>query len=285
LKRVRILHQTHYRFSAAVALGQHELRLRPRESHELRIEMSMLRMEPTPRLRWYRDIEDNSVGVATFHGTTTRLTIVSEVVVQQYNLRPFDFLIAHYAASWPFRYSSSDATALGPYILVSQSAQYDEELDHWLGSAAAQLERNADAFMRLQHLNAHIHRGIRYRVREEEGVQTPGQTVALGSGACRDLAALFMEAARRMGLGARFVSGYLKVDTADIAPGATHAWAEAYLPGAGWLGFDPTLGTLAGPDHFAVATARMPDSIPPVSGSFSGNAVSRLDVGVQVTEL
>jgi len=268
-----------------VALGRHELRLRPREGHELRIETSALHMEPTPRLRWHRDIEGNSVGVATFHGTTTRLAIVSDVVVQQYNLRPFDFLIAHYAASWPFRYSSSDVTTLGPYILPSPTAQYDELLSQWLESGNAQLEQNADAFVRLQHLNTHIHRSMRYRVRQEEGVQTPEQTVAFSSGACRDLAALFMEAARRMGVAARFVSGYLKADTTNVDPGATHAWAEAYLPGAGWLGFDPTLGILAGPDHFAVATARMPDSIPPVSGSFSGNAVSRLEVGVQVTEL
>jgi transglutaminase-like putative cysteine protease len=123
-----------------------------------------------------------------------------------------------------------------------------------------------------------------YQMREAPGVQTPGATVAQQSGSCRDFATLFMEACRLMGLAARFVSGYLHCPATEAGHGATHAWAEVYLPGAGWKGFDPTIGALVGVDHIPVAVHRHPEAIPPIAGSFVGQlaAPPALEVEVQV---
>jgi transglutaminase-like putative cysteine protease len=136
----------------------------------------------------------------------------------------------------------------------------------------------------LQRLGSHISQTFSYQIREEPGVQNPMQTLTYRSGSCRDFAVLFMETARCLGLAARFVSGYLHSPPSATDYGATHAWVEVYLPGAGWRGFDPTSGEIVGSDHIAVAVARLPESIPPVAGSFFGTAVSSLDVGVWVTK-
>ena len=117
------------------------------------------------------------------------------------------------------------------------------------------------------------------------GVQTPTETLLYGTGSCRDSAYLFMEAARRLGFASRFVSGYLHSPPSSANFGATHAWAEVFLPGAGWKGFDPTIGEVVGTNHIAVAVARMPESVPPVAGSFVGPPGASLDVGVWVSEL
>jgi len=137
----------------------------------------------------------------------------------------------------------------------------------------------------LERLAIHIQQTLTYRVREEPGVQTPTDTLFRGTGSCRDFANLFMAAARYLGFAARFVSGYLHAEPSAFNYGATHAWAEVFLPGAGWKGFDPTLGIIVGTDHIAVAVARQPEAVPPVAGSFVGPPSSNLDVGVWVTEL
>jgi transglutaminase-like putative cysteine protease len=136
----------------------------------------------------------------------------------------------------------------------------------------------------LQRLGTHIHHTLSYRLREEPGVQTPEQTLDFGTGSCRDFALIFMETARCLGLASRFVSGYLHAPPSAANYGATHAWAEVYLPGAGWKGFDPTVGAIAGTDHIAVAVARLPESIPPIAGSYVGPPGSSLHVGVWVTK-
>jgi transglutaminase-like putative cysteine protease len=124
-----------------------------------------------------------------------------------------------------------------------------------------------------------------YQVREEPGVQSPTKTLSRGCGSCRDFACLFMEASRRLGLASRFVSGYLHAQPSTVDFGATHAWAEVFLPGAGWKGFDPTIGEIVGTNHIAVAVAMLPESVPPVAGSFVGPPGASLNVGVWVTEL
>jgi len=137
----------------------------------------------------------------------------------------------------------------------------------------------------LQRLCVHIHQTLSYQRREEAGVQSAADTLSHGSGSCRDFANLFMEAARCLGFASRFVSGYLYAPPSMINFGATHAWAEVYLPGAGWKGFDPTIGEIVGSNHIAVAVARLPESVPPVAGSFIGLPGASLDVGVWVSEL
>ena len=142
-----------------------------------------------------------------------------------------------------------------------------------------------ETYTLLQRINAHIHQTLTYQRREEAGVQTATGTLNRGTGSCRDFACLFMEAARRLGLAARFVSGYLNAPPSTVNFGSTHAWAEVYLPGAGWKGFDPTIGEIVGTNHIAVAVARLPESVPPIAGSFVGPLGASLDVGVWVTEL
>jgi transglutaminase-like putative cysteine protease len=282
--RFKILHRTYYNFSGDVRLGPHVLRLRPRESHELRIESSNLNITPAATLRWHRDIEGNSVAIATFDSPARQLVIESEVVVQQYNVAPLDFWVADYATDYPFDYQPEDALILAPYRLPIEGHPGSEQLTQWVAGLWQPGER-IQTYALLRRLNLDIQQRLAYQLREEPGVQSPGETLSLGSGSCRDAAYLFMEAARRLGLAARFVSGYLHAEPSAVNYGATHAWAEVFLPGAGWKGFDPTIGKIVGTDHMAVAVARLPEAVPPVAGTFFGLPGSSLDVGVWVTKL
>lgn len=282
MQRYKILHRTYYNFSGKVWLEPHTLRLRPRENHELRIESSDLKITPAASLRWHRDVEDNSVAIATFNSPTDQLVIESEVIIQQYNEAPLDFLVADYAIDYPFSYTSEDMAVLSPYI-NSTRQQDNKLLADWVTTVWQRGER-IQTYSLLQRLCVHIQQTLVYQLREEPGVQSVENTLSIGSGSCRDSAYLFMEAARQLGLAARFVSGYLKAEPSAFNYGSTHAWAEVFLPGAGWKGFDPTLGLVVGTDHTAVAVARLPESVPPVAGSFIGPPATSLDVGVWVTE-
>lgn len=283
MQRYKIVHRTHYSFCAPVELGPHSLLLRPREGHELRIESSNLNIAPTPAsLSWYRDVQDNSVAIVTFQGSTDKLTIESEIVIQQYNESPLDFLVADYAVNYPFVYKPDDRAVLSPYMNSTEHAGSDR-LTEWLGKIW-QADEPIQTYALLQRINEHIPKTLTYRMREEPGVQGAVETLSLGTGSCRDFANLFMEAARLLGLPARFVSGYLHVEPAGLQGGSTHAWAEVYLPGAGWKGFDPTHGEVVGANYIAVAVANLPESVPPVAGSFVGPlGAGRLEVGVWVT--
>jgi transglutaminase-like putative cysteine protease len=282
MQRYKILHRTYYNFSGKVMLEPHTLRLRPRENHELRIESSQLKITPAASLRWFRDVEDNSVAVATFDSHTDQLIIESEIIIQQYNEGPLDFLVADYAIYYPFDYQAEDLAVLSPYML--STGQKDEGTLADLIATVWQPGERIQTYSLLQRLCVHIQQTLVYALREEPGVQSVADTLSLGSGSCRDSAYLFMEVARHLGLAARFVSGYLKAEPSAFNYGSTHAWAEVFLPGAGWKGFDPTLGLVVGADHTAVAVSRLPESIPPVAGSFIGPSGASLDVGVWVTE-
>jgi transglutaminase-like putative cysteine protease len=283
MQRYRILHRTYYNFPADVRLEPHALRLRPRESHELRIESSTLAITPPATLRWHRDVEDNSVAIATFEMPANQLLIESEVVIGHYNQAPLDFLVANDAVHYPFAYPSEDRVILAPYMDVAKHAGNDL-LAQWVATLWTSGERT-QTYALLQRLCVGIQERLTYQLREEPGVQTAEETLTRGTGSCRDSAALFMQAARRLGFAARFVSGYLQTPPTTVNFGATHAWAEVYLPGAGWKGFDPTIGELVGSKHIAVAVARMPESVPPVAGAYLGPPGATLNVGVWVTAL
>ncbi len=286
MQRYKILHRTYYNFATEVRLGPHTLLLRPREGHELRIESAVLETTPTSTIRWHRDVEDNSVAIATFDMATSQLLIESNVVVQQHNQLPYDFLVAHYAADYPFSYMPEDEGVLAPYMKVAAATEAERtHLAQWVARLWQPGERIL-TYALLERLNSHIHQSLTYQLREEPGVQSADATLSRGSGSCRDWAFLLMEAARSLGLAARFVSGYLNSPPSLLNLGATHAWAEVFMPGAGWKGFDPTIGTLVGADHIAVAVSRLPESVPPVSGSFMGPpGGGSFDVGVWVTPL
>lgn len=281
MQRYRILHRTSYGFSGFVTLGPHYLRLRPREDHELRIESSSLKITPAASLLWHRDVEGNSVAMATFEAPANRLDFESDLIIQQYNQAPLDFLVADYAVNFPFDYRDNDRIMLAPYMGIPD-LNSRVQLAPWIANLWHPGEW-IQTYSLLQRICSHIHQTLYYQMREAPGVQTPGQTLSYGSGSCRDFATLYMEAARYLGLASRFVSGYLQVASSPGSAGATHAWAEVYLPGPGWKGFDPTIGAIAGPDHIAVAVARSPDAVPPVEGSFLGPPGSSMQVSVQVS--
>lgn len=285
MQRYRILHRTYYNFSTSVRLGPHTLRLRPREGHELRIEGSLLKTTPPSTVRWHRDVEDNSVAIATFDASASQLLIESDVTVQQYNQLPQDFLLADYAVSHPFSYAPEDESVLAPYMRVAAATASERALlAEWVAKVSPS-SQPSQTYALLQRLASLIQQSLAYQRREEPGVQTANATLVRGTGSCRDYAFLFMEAARTLNLASRFVSGYLSSPPSAVNYGATHAWAEVFLPGAGWKGFDPTLGSLVGADHIAVAVARSPESVPPIAGTFTGPPGGSLDVGVWVTPL
>lgn len=283
MKRFKIIHRTYYNYTGKVSLGDHFLLLRPRENHELRIESFALKINPAADVRWYRDIEGNSVAIANFSEATQQLLVESETVIQQNNEAPLDFLVADEALNYPFAYRADDFTMLSPYLTLPGASER-EQINQWINSIW-QPDELIQTYTLLLRIARAIFESQTYRVREEPGVQTSVETLSSGSGSCRDFSRLFMDATRCLGLASRFVSGYLNAPLMSALVGATHAWAEVYLPGAGWKGFDPTIGDIVGPDHIAVAVASLPESVPPISGSYLGSETSTMDVGVWVSEV
>ncbi|MBB5350186.1 transglutaminase-like putative cysteine protease [Haloferula luteola] len=281
MHRFRIIHRTYYGFTGQVILGTHQLLLRPREGHDLRIESSKLDISPTAVVRWHRDIEDNSVATASFSQPASRLAIESEMIIQQFNEAPLDFVVHEAATNYPFEYPAADRGILVPYLSKGPT---EIAVRDWIATLWNPAER-IETYELLGRINSRIHQTLQYRTREEPGVQSAAQTLAFGSGSCRDFSALFIAAARQLGLAARFVSGYLNAPPSPRDFGSTHAWLEVYLPGAGWKGFDPTTGGLAGIDNIPVAVARDPESVPPIAGSFHGCPGASMDVGVWVEPL
>jgi len=284
MHRYKILHRTNYLYSELVLLGSHALLLRPREGHDLRIESSRITIQPEAFLRWHRDVEGNSVAIADFSAATKQLLIESTLIVQQYDQQPLDFLVEDYAVNYPFAYTPEDCPVLQPYRF-SASNQSEEALVRWMATVWGPGEP-IESYTLLQRFNLAIHFLISYQQREEPGVQTATETLKKLTGSCRDLAFLFMEVAKQLGFAARFVSGYSYTTFTSNDSGSTHAWAEVFLPGAGWKGFDPTRGEIVGANYISVAVSRLPHSVPPISGSFQGNAqLQSMQVAVEVKRL
>ncbi|OGT66550.1 MAG: cysteine protease [Gammaproteobacteria bacterium RIFCSPLOWO2_02_47_7] len=284
MQKLMVSHLTEYTFANFVTLEPHRLLLRPREGHDIRILSSRLDITPAYKIRWHRDVYDNNVATVTFQEAASSLSILSEVTLEHYEEAPLDFVVADYAVNYPFQYQAREESDLAPYLQPNYPA--DQAFLHiWLeqtGIGQGPLE----SYVLLDRLSKWIAQNLNYRMREEPGVQTPGETLSSGSGSCRDYAALYMEICRLLGLACRFVSGYLHASGTEIGYGSTHAWAEVYLPGPGWKGFDPTIGELTAIQHIPVAVARHPEWIPPVAGSFVGSTQTpTLTVNVQVNAL
>jgi transglutaminase-like putative cysteine protease len=283
MQRLRIKHLTEYLFPTQVTLNPHRLLLRPREGHDVRIESSRLEITPAYKIKWQRDVFDNSMAVVSFQQRTDKLTIASEVVIQHYDQAPFDFMVEDYAVNFPFVYALGEQVDLAAF----QQPVFSNDqrmVNDWLQQLGVY---GMETFGLLVKLNQAISSQFRYQMREEAGVQSPAQTLSQRSGSCRDYATLFIEACRCLGLASRFVSGYLHAPATEAGNATTHAWVEVYLPGTGWKGFDPTAGEVTGNRHIAVAVARNPEAVPPVSGSFicSGLATPTMLVNVQVNLL
>lgn len=224
------------------------------------------------------------MALVSFTEASDRLRIASNVVIQHYEDNPFDFLVDDYAVSHPFAYAEEERVELAPFLQAVYPADR-EAVRGWLDGSG--LPRPRETFTLLDQMNRRIAGQFYYLMREEPGVQPPALTLSRNSGSCRDFAALYMEACRCLGLASRFVSGYLFTSDFDTGMASTHAWAEVYLPGAGWKGFDPTSGEVAGNRHIATAVARHPEAVPPVAGSFIGPGgwQPRLNVTVRVNTL
>lgn len=284
MQRFQVIHETTYTFSDEVELGPHKLLVRPREGHDIRIGSSALQITPPAIVKWHRDELDNSVAIANFSGHTRQLVIASEITIEHYDEWPLDFLVEDYAVQYPFAYANDEHIGLTPY-LNPNTGDSGDRFESWV--ARFNTSEVIETYTLLTHISQAIVSENQYTIREEPGVQSPERTLELGSGSCRDFAWLFMATARRLGLATRFVSGYLHTPANEFDYGATHAWAEVYLPGAGWKGFDPTSHKVTGTQYIPTAVAIYPESVPPVSGSFTGphNVCSELTVKVQVKSI
>jgi transglutaminase-like putative cysteine protease len=278
-------HCTVYRYREPVTLGEHRMMFRPRASHDLRLIRTDLVITPEPEnLRWLHDPFDNSVAVATFDGSTSELRFESTVTLEHFETSMPEYPLEEYARTYPFRYADEDF----PNLQRALTRHYPGDgVFQW----ALQFLDAADSTATMKILRA-MTRDIRehftYTRRFEKGVQTPDQTLRSRLGSCRDFAVLMMEASKSLGIAARFVSGYIFTpnSTGFSGGGATHAWMQVYLPGAGWIDFDPTNSIVGNRNLIRVAVAWAPDQVPPLWGTYSGpdGTFLGMDVTVTVTE-
>jgi transglutaminase-like putative cysteine protease len=286
MRLLTVRHVTAYRYSEPVGLGEHRMMFRPRESHDLRLVRTRLEIQPRPlELRWLHDVFDNSVAIATFDETTSELRFDSTVTLEHLETAAPDYALEIGAQTYPFDYPEDER----PDLVAALTRQYAcGDVDRW---AAGFLPSSGSiGTMQLLHsMTLAIRDQLTYVRRSEKGVQSPDETLQRGSGSCRDFAVLMMEAARSLGLAARFVSGYIFVPAdrdATAGGGATHGWMQVYLPGAGWVDFDPTNNIVGNRNLIRVAVAWDPRQVLPLWGSFIGPASSfrEMEVEVSVTE-
>lgn len=287
IRTLRILHRTRYAYDRPVSFGEHRLMIRPRDGHDMRILDSSLTVSPRADVHWAFDSFGNSVAVLSFLDPADELVIDSELLLRRYGLDEPLARIGRYAGPFPPQYDSDEYIDLGPYFIADQPQDQDA-LALWMDDVLP--GKSGGSLDVLRALSAAIHGAFRYVRRDEEGVQTPAQTIALGSGTCRDFALLFMDAARSLGFAARFITGYLHDETAGSGScesmtggGATHAWADVFVPGAGWVEFDPTNRIFASRNLIHVAKTRTPAQARPVSGSFTSLAGRMLGLQVSVS--
>jgi len=283
LRVLDIRHTTTYRYRRVVNLHRHRMMLRPRASHDLRLLSTALTCSPEATISWTYDIFGNSIAWADFSEPSATLTIESKLQLELYATEYPVFQISPSAHSYPFAYSDDEHADLGA-MLSPQYADPDGKLSNWAKAFVA--GPVTDTLSLLKDINASLTGWIAYQAREDEGTQTPLESLELGTGSCRDIALLMAEAVRHLGFGARIVSGYLFVPPAEAGwtstSGATHAWLEIYLPGAGWISFDPTNRNMGGANLIPVATVRDIGQAVPISGSYFGGADDLLGMTVDV---
>lgn len=286
MRRYHIEHRTLYRYSEPVRFGLHRIVLRPREGHDVTVIKHSLTVVPEASFFWLTDLFGNSIALAEIAGEADRLEIVSKVIIERIE-GPSDEAPKRISrpslVSLPVAYPQMELPLVQGYL----ETVYPEDqaaIGRWVTAhmEGALLPTAARA---VAHLNRCIHDEIRYRRREERGVQSPANTLAFATGSCRDMATLLMEACRFLGLASRFVSGYLDAAASAAGRGSTHAWVEVYFPDTGWCGFDPTVGEAVSPKHVTLAVSAHPRGVMPISGIYEGPAGCYLGMEVGITIL
>lgn len=279
-------HTTTYRYAKPVSFHEHRLMCRPRDSHDLRLIDTRLVISPPASIRWMHDVFGNSIAIASFAQQSDALEFVSSFRAEHFPAEPQEIVMEDYARELPFNYAAEDVSDLGR----TRERHYpdpERQVDLW-AKAFAQNGSGPVTLDILERMCGAIKQQFQYARREEMGVQTPLETLAQGSGSCRDFAVLMMEAVRSLGLAARFVSGYLYdeklvgADAGMTGGGATHAWVQVFLPGAGWIEYDPTNALVGGRNLIRVAVARDASQAVPLSGSFTGAPADYLGMAVDV---
>ena len=286
--RYDITHTTVYRYRQPVRFGEHRVMFRPRDSHDQRVLSTALDVSPDASVRMIQDPLSNSVALVQPLTASDTLQIVCKFGIEHAHSNNLELPLSPSAEIYPFAYTLEERYDLEHYL-----RPYHDDPEGRLTAWARQFIRTdgpTGTRDLLVAMNQRIRGELRYAERDEEGTQTPAQTLDAGSGSCRDFALLMMEAARRLGFATRFVSGYLYdaaldggVGTGTQGAGYTHAWLQAYLPGAGWVPFDPTNNLLGGTQLIRVGVARDPSQAAPVSGSWFGETGDYLGMTVKVT--
>jgi transglutaminase-like putative cysteine protease len=281
-----VVHKTTYRYAKPVVLGEHRLMCRPRDSHDLRLLDTTLIIKPAARVRWLHDAFANSIAVASFADPAAELYFESRFSAEHYPADATAIEIEPYARVYPFHYSFQEM----PDLVRTVERHYpdpERQVDQWARGFLGE-GRTRDTMELLGAINQGIQQQFEYLRREEMGTQTPTETLQRKAGSCRDFALFMMEAARSLGFAARFVSGYLYdealvgAESGLVGGGATHAWMQVFLPGAGWVEFDPTNALVGGRNLIRVAVARDAAQAAPLSGSFTGAPDDFLDMKVEV---
>ncbi len=282
-----IVHTTVYHYQNPVTFGEHRVMFRPRDSHDLRVLATDLQVSPEAMVRMIQDPHSNSVALVQPLKPATELKIVCSFAIEHAHTNNLELPLSPSAEVFPFAYSLDERFDLENYL----RPHHDDPGGHLTAWARQFIRTDGLTGTRdlLVKMNEFIRVNFRYADRDEEGTQTPQATLKLNSGSCRDFALLMMEAARRLGIATRFVSGYLYdpaldggEDAGTVGAGSTHAWLQAYLPGAGWVPFDPTNNLLGGNQLIRVGVARDPSQAAPIAGSWYGEPGDYLGMTVNV---
>jgi len=277
---LRIIHETTYRYKTPVRFGAHRLVLRPREGHDLRVEEMRLEIAPEFELEWSRDLFGNSVATVNFLSAADRLRIRSQVLLQQTAPFPQRAKRSRLRVPYPLTFSAEESAVAAAYL----GTTFPEDVatvKAWMEDAI-DVGALGDAEEAVAAVGRAIRDTVQYRRREVKGVQTPSTTLKEKSGSCRDTATLMLEALRALGLPARFASGYLDCAASEAGRASTHAWAEAYLPEIGWMGYDPSIGEATSSKHVVTGVSNHPRGVMPVSGTFFNDDSVFLEMTVAV---